>query len=93
MIDVNDIVARLNSMLEADPKTITALFACKVTGCNAALVDHPTAQVRAQHDDTFSIGVLGLLNGAVSSGSPGAIYAVYEGSELLRFEVNPHGKA
>lgn len=54
-------IAVLNQALECDPVAINSLFSCRVE-CNESIASHETIQV-LQKDGSFSLGVLGLING------------------------------
>lgn len=86
---IEQIVARLNSMLEADRPAMAALLANRVP-CNEKLADHPTCQVMMQHGG-FYVGLLGVLNGLL--GESASIKAIFDDPEepggltLVRFEA------
>lgn len=63
----------LNEALERDPEAITELVNLRVR-CNHKLAAHPTIRV-GLHAGEHRIGVLGLLNGALSEGPGAAIGA------------------
>ena len=57
----------LNSAFVSDPVAIQALCCMRVP-CNKELVNHPLIPIdRFPGDERFVIGVLGLLNGILSS--------------------------
>lgn len=64
----------LNELFELDPCALHCLQAHRVP-CNRALADHPTVQVMANEvipvtkarPDNFIVGVLGLINGAMTA--------------------------
>jgi len=87
------IVTFLNGLLGEDPRTIRHLIETRVE-CSKVLASHPTVQVAPVDDDTFFVGMLGILNGmcGVDENNYGPIAAVYEHyddnrSDLVRFEV------
>jgi hypothetical protein len=92
-------IERLNSMVLADPHAMQRLCEHR-TLCNAALTEHPTAQVVAQRGDQFVgehniIGMLGVINGifGVDADGWGFIAAKYEDTgELLEFIRTPARK-
>lgn len=68
----NEIVLRLNHLMDQDPKikeAITKLLAAcvRVYDPRQVLRDHPTIQVRvdADNDHSVTVGIMGLLNGLV----------------------------
>ena len=73
----------LNSMVEADPDAAYALIETRVP-CNQDLAEHPSIQVVAQEDGSYSVGLLGILNGlfgTIEEGPKkgwGAITAVFD---------------
>lgn len=80
IIDLNYTTIRktivlLNELLEKDPVAITELFLGRRVQCNKAIADHPTVQV-LQKDDSFVMGVLGLLNGIFGVDHEGFGYIV-----------------
>ena len=78
----------LNSLLIVDRDAITRLISAHVP-CNAAMADHPTVQVDVAIDRTYSVGVLGVLNGmiGVDWGSRGYIIARFNGGHLADFSL------
>jgi len=56
----------LNDALDIDRAAIATLCGMRVP-CNQKLADHPTIQVRAEEDGTFSLGLIGLLNGLIGT--------------------------
>jgi len=72
-----DAVARavdvLNEALERDPEAITRLVNLRVA-CNERLARHPTIRT-AGPEEASRIGILGLLNGALSDSAAGVIGA------------------
>lgn len=60
------IAAFLNDTLEIDPAAIATLCGMRIP-CNQKLADHPTIQVRAEQDGSFSVGLVGLLNGLIGA--------------------------
>jgi hypothetical protein len=70
----------LNEALDSDYNAIATLTGMRIP-CNKALADHPTIQVRAEKDGTFTLGLIGLLNGLIGAdeqrlGYLAAAYAV-----------------
>jgi hypothetical protein len=77
------IVAFLNELTAIDPEAMLALVESRVP-CNAALVGHPTVQVvSGPLPDTFTVGILGILNGlcGVHSNGWGGIAGVADRPE------------
>ncbi|MFA4974144.1 MAG: hypothetical protein WC683_16160 [bacterium] len=75
-IDLSDeartgIVDLLNELLLLDPVAIAALVEHRVS-CNKALADHPTVQVRALGCETYTISLLGIINGIAGTQPEGA---------------------
>lgn len=90
-VSVEDAIQFLNELLELDRPAIAALIANHVP-CNKDLAEHPTVQVRAQHDG-YLIGMLGILNGLFGTDENlfGPIVAVFDDNgrkynKLVRFE-------
>ena len=57
----------LNEAYKADASAIHSLI-CNRVPCNQALADHPTIQVEINNmtpTETFSVGMLGIINGLV----------------------------
>ena len=52
----------MKSGLLCDPLAITSLAKTRVQ-CNASLAIHPTIQVQECTDGTFTVGMIGILNG------------------------------
>lgn len=61
-VSVEEMCTVLNRMLKADPEAMRKLVLDRVP-CNRALADDPTAQVAEDEDGTFTIGLIGVLNG------------------------------
>ena len=59
------IAAVLNRALEADRMAVEALFRFRVR-CNQELADDPTVVVRELPDGTFSVALLGIINGLLT---------------------------
>jgi hypothetical protein len=59
----------LNEVHALDPAAVNALVNHRVP-CNAALVDHPTVQC-GKSADSFTVGLIGLLNGLVGVDAEG----------------------
>ena len=56
----------LNHAFKADPEAVKSLLQHRVP-CNEALSNDPYIQVREEADVCYSVSVLGLLNGILSS--------------------------
>lgn len=56
----------LNDALEIDRLAVATLCGLRVP-CNQELANHPTIQVRAEQDGSFSLSLVGLLNGIIGS--------------------------
>ena len=70
----------LNEALTLDPTAVATLVGMRVP-CNKELADHSTVQVRQDGENTFSVGLLGLLNGIIGANSAtnsGYLAATYE---------------
>lgn len=69
----------LNDALKLDPTAVATLVGMRVP-CNEKLADHPTIQVRQDGENTFSVGLLGLLNGIIGANAKnhGYLAAAYE---------------
>lgn len=70
---VNKAVDLLNTALALDPQAMTDLVNMRVK-CNKDLADHPTIQA-GQYQDTYRVGFLGLMNGALGDSPTGVIGA------------------
>lgn len=68
MTDINYIVSILNEAFKADPNAVLALIDKRVP-CNTELANHPSCQVAVKNcdtaDESYEIGLLGILNGIV----------------------------
>lgn len=91
---INRAIDVLNEALATDPVAIHAMFVQRVH-CSSPLGDHPTIQVvehiteRAPgvYTDTYSLGVLGLINGlfGVDADNRGFICAHWDGGQITKF--------
>lgn len=81
-IDVDAVIALLNSALAADSTAVSALVEQRVP-CNEALWDHPTVQV-VVNDGQPCVGLLGVLNGLFQPDEfgRGPITAVYNDDDV-----------
>lgn len=70
---ISDAVDLLNDVLERDRDAITRLINTRID-CNESLASHATVKVQ-KFGDTYRIGVLGLLNGALGGSPSGDIGA------------------
>lgn len=61
-IDIKEIVAYLNLILEIDREAVSKVFLEGRTKCNEDLANHPTVAVGIIDGD-YHVGALGLLNG------------------------------
>jgi hypothetical protein len=92
-ITVEHAVEVLNRALKADPVAVQKLFAVRVAcaGGKGDLLDDPTVQIRQEEDDTYSVGVLGIINGlfGVDAEQWGYISAVYDEvtDNVIEFKV------
>lgn len=92
IITIDDAIAVLNEMLDADVAATAALLANRVP-CNSTLSDHPGIQVQSQHGAYF-VGLMGVINGLFGTYSDGwgPINYVFEEDpsdnkmRLVRFE-------
>ena len=66
-------VVVLNDALERDPEAVTELVNMRAN-CNERLAAHPTIQVQ-KYGEIHRVGILGILNGALSGGLSGDIGA------------------
>jgi hypothetical protein len=84
-LDVDAIIALLNSALAADRAAVSALVEQRVP-CNEALRDHPTIQV-AVNDGQSYVGLLGMFNGLFQPDERGygPIAVEYDEGGVLRF--------
>ena len=96
MTTVDEAIAILNTILEADPKAIEALVQHRV-GCNTTLADHPTVQV-GKNDSPggevrqYTVGLLGIINGLFGVDQDGWGYIATEysdGGHILLFRRTP----
>jgi len=84
------VIMYLNELVAIDREAIQALVGARVP-CSIDLARHPTVQVGAM-EGVFVVGPLGVLNGffgVIGSGPRcgwGAIAAVFDQGELIRFE-------
>lgn len=88
MIEVDKVVDYLNNILRIDPSVVDELFLNRVP-CSEKLHDNSTAQIRKHNNETYSIGVLGIINGLIGIGEEkqyGPIAMVIdEDDEVLEF--------
>lgn len=87
-ISADDLVIFLNQLVDIDRDAITKLILdCKVK-CNKQIALHPTIQVSADYNkNTFSLGILGFLNGLFSTNEVPVIEAVFDKNlRLIRFQ-------
>jgi hypothetical protein len=61
-ISVDDTIAFLNSLVELDRDAVTNLIKSRVE-CNESLARHPTVQVGVKDNNTYEVGILGIING------------------------------
>lgn len=78
-LSVNQAIELLNSAVAADDIAMECLIESRVE-CNKALADHPTIQVAGHGTGTYTVGLLGILNGlfGISETGFGIIAANYE---------------
>ncbi len=92
MTTVDEAIATLNSILQADHEAIRKLIERRIP-CNQALADHPTVQVDGIADGHY-VGMLGIINGlfGVDEREWGYIAAQYDDAgQLQRFIRTPEG--
>ncbi len=80
---IDQAIEVLNRVNEADPTVLPLLIDYRVP-CNRAVADDPTVQVGV-HDDVWSVGVLGIVNGIVGidTNGSGFIAAHYDDDGVL----------
>ena len=61
-ITIDRTIDFLNELIKIDKKAVFELLHLK-TICNEELANHPTVQCGIEEDGTFSVGLLGILNG------------------------------
>jgi len=63
-VTLDDVCKLFNDLLEKDPDCVKQLVTQRVR-CNRDVADHPTVQVTnyEKDDKTFSVGILGVING------------------------------
>jgi hypothetical protein len=84
---VSNAIKLLNDAFDSDPDAISKLFAYRVP-CNEKLADHDTIQVREEDDGTYSLSVLGILNGLFGKDAKGVGYIkaeIEDGEDLQGF--------
>lgn len=88
--DIHTAVRVLNEAFVADPSAIHALL-CNRVPCNLALADHPTVQVQAnpviEDGKTWTVGLIGMLNGVLEPLTGQRVAAQWEDGKLLGFQV------
>ena len=91
MNNIQTIIDLLNDAYKCDPDAMQNLVKSRVN-CNATLANHSTIQVGVTKENSYTVGLLGILNGIVGTqkdGKTGWICAVYDDDYemLLGFEV------
>lgn len=88
-ITVEDVITLLNEAVALDRPAMAALLANRVP-CTAALADHSTIQVQAQHGG-YHVGLLGIINGifGIDDDGKGPICYVFTDGQLQRFAKTP----
>jgi hypothetical protein len=72
--NVKHAINLLNEAFKMDPEAINKLVGSRVK-CNKELADHPTIQVLGEGDPmTFTVGLLGILNGIFGKDGNGTGY-------------------
>lgn len=66
---IEEAIAVLNRIHEADPMVLPALISLRVP-CNEAVANDPAVQVGV-HEDEFEVGVLGIINGIFGTNDDG----------------------
>lgn len=87
-VTVGEAINYLNSIMDADPLALRALL-CTFIPCNQALADHPTAQISADWQEGFTVGLMGIINGlfGIDEKGWGAIaYFVSKENGLFKFD-------
>ncbi len=86
-----ELIEYLNTLVSLDQQAMHDLVRARVR-CGKALALHPTVQV-ALHEDTCSVGLLGILNGYAGAYDDGPrqgwgpISAIFEDGKLARFAL------
>jgi len=85
-ISIDDAIKYLNSVMRSDPLAIRALM-CIAIPCNEALADHPSAQVRNDWEEGYTVTLLGIINGlfGVDEDGWGAIAYRFDESKAFEF--------
>ena len=86
-VAVEAVIELLNELLEIDSDAVSNLVLNRVE-CNEELADHSTVQVAwNKEDDTFSVGLLGILNGlfGIDSCGYGAICVEITDGKIIKF--------
>ena len=87
-ITLDEAIEILNEAVEADSDAMGFLITNRVA-CNDSLRKHPTIQVALFNEQSYTVGLLGILNGlfGIDEKGWGAIAAVFdEDKKLLKFE-------
>jgi len=98
-LTLDEIIERLNSMVEADSEAVMALIISRVP-CNNRLADHPTCQVDTidrlgVNDGINRVGLLGVLNGilGIDANGWGPLCAeIDDNGKLIRFNISDGAK-
>ncbi len=90
-----ELVDYLNGLAAIDPAAVLALVGTRF-GCNEAMANHPTVQVRGYGngvDVPYTVGLMGILNGfvGVDDGRLGFIQRIVddEDPKAIAFKVAP----
>ncbi len=76
-IDPNQIIDFLNQLVVLDRDAVSALINTRVP-CNKQFSEHETVQVLAGENETYSVGLLGILNGLCGKDENGWGFIVAE---------------
>lgn len=79
-IDSHTIIDFLNELIVLDRDAISALINTRVP-CNKQFSEHETIQVLAGENETYSVGLLGILNGLCGVDENGWGFIVAEVNE------------
>jgi len=84
-VTLDQAIAYLNELVALDAYAVSELLETRVA-CNAALAEHPTAQVM-EWEGTYRIGLMGVLNGlfGVNEHDWGPITFSWQAGKVLRF--------
>lgn len=89
-ISIEQTIDMLNELVNLDRNAVLNLIINRVP-CNQGIADHYSVQIQREDDGSFSVGLMGVINGlfGINAYGAGNIRYVLQNGELIRFERNP----